>query len=127
MDYSSYTYIDSTELNQNAGRRLDEVRRPNQQASIFANWTSRDQRLSLSSSVSYSGSFFDNDFSTFPSVRENMEAYTLVGINGSYLITDKLKAFLKIENLLDEKYEELFAVRTYGTSGFFGFELSFGK
>ena len=125
--YSSYTYIDSTELNQNAGRRLDEVRRPNQQASIFANWTSRDQRLSLSSSVSYSGSFFDNDFSTFPSVRENMEAYTLVGINGSYLITDKLKAFLKIENLLDEKYEELFAVRTYGTSGFFGFELSFGK
>ena len=125
--YSSYTYIDSTELNQSVGRRLDEIRRPNHQASLFADWSSPDERLSLSSSVSYSGSFFDTDFAPFPSVRENMEAYTLVGVNGSYLITDKVKTFFKIENILDEKYEELFAVNTYGTSAFIGFELSFGK
>ena len=125
--YSSYTYIDSTELNQSIGRRLDEIRRPNHQASLFADWSSLDGKLSLSSSVSYSGSFFDTDFSTFPSVRESMEAYTLVGLNGSYLITDKVKTFFKIENILDEKYEELFAVNTYGTSAFIGFEISFGK
>ena len=121
--YSSYTYIDSTELNQSVGRRLDEIRRPNHQASLFADWSSPDKRLSLSSSVSYSGSFFDTDFAPFPSVREDMEAYTLVGVNGSYLITDKVKTFFKIENILDEKYEELFAVNTYGTSAFLGFEL----
>ena len=56
-----------------------------------------------------------------------MEAYTLVGLNGSYLITDKVKTFFKIENILDEKYEELFAVNTYGTSAFIGFEVSFSK
>ena len=125
--YSSYTYIDSTELNQSVGRRLDEIRRPNHQASLFADWSSKNGRISLSSSVSYSGSFFDTDFSTFPSVREDMEAYTLVGVNGSYLITDKVKTFFKIDNILDEKYEELFAVNTFGTSAFLGFELSFGK
>ena len=40
--YSSYTYIDSTELNQSIGRRLDEIRRPNHQASLFADWSSLD-------------------------------------------------------------------------------------
>ena len=94
---------------------------------MFADWSTSDKRLSLSSSLSYSGSFIDTDFSTFPSVREDMEAYTLVGLNGSYLITDKIKTFFKIENILDEKYEEIFAVNTYGTSAFLGFELSFGE
>ena len=96
--YGSATFLDTTE------NGVEELRRPDFAASLTATWQPID-KLNLTGSVDHTGSQMDTDFSTFAAVE--LDAFTLVGLNAAYDISDEVTLTLRGENLLDENYQEV--------------------
>ncbi len=75
------------------------------------------QRLSLGAAVTYAGKRDDVDFSTFPSTRTSLPAYTLVDADAAFdLIRPAAGRFgltgtIKFENLLDASYQTVVGFR----------------
>ena len=55
----------------------------------------------------------DYDFRPFPAEQLTLPGYTLVNISAGYKFSNNILLNIRIDNLFDEKYEEVF---TYGTS-----------
>jgi len=96
--YGSATFLDTTE------NGVEELRRPDFAASMTATWEPMEA-LRLTGSVDHTGSQMDTDFSTFAAVE--LDAFTLVGLNAAYDISDEVTLTLRGENLLDEDYQEV--------------------
>ncbi|MGE0482976.1 MAG: TonB-dependent receptor plug domain-containing protein [Gammaproteobacteria bacterium] len=124
---ASYTYLDATELDRVSGLRKDEVRRPNHQASFALDWRSPAGRWKLGSFVTYSGTFEDLTFlpPTFAQQRVRMDGYVLVGGNASVTVARGVEVYARVENALDEHYEELFGFRAPGLAGYAGLRIDF--
>jgi len=111
----SYTYIDARDPD---GTR--EVLRPRHQAS--ADITGRfgqDNRASVSASLIYNGQMLDNDFRNyfnngFVTEKSPLEPFTVVRLAGAYRLTDAVEVFGRVENALDEHYQQGIG---YGTPG----------
>ena len=97
--YGSLTQLDASEP---AGI---EIRRPEQTASLDASWDIFGGPVQLNLGVSYTGESTDTDFGTF--LRTPVDAYTLVRLGASWQVSDKLELYTRVENLLDEDYEEV--------------------
>ena len=54
-----------------------------------------------------------------------LDEYKLVNVSVSYDVTKNLSLFSRVNNVLDEEYEEVKGYGTAGTSGYVGFKLSF--
>ncbi len=52
--------------------------------------------------------------------RGTVDDWTRIDLRASYKVTDKLDVFGRIENLLDEKYQEVWGYGTAGISGYVG-------
>lgn len=63
----------------------------------------------------YVGKTDDIDFSTFPSKRIQLDSYVLLNFAAHYKLYEFLRLNIRVENLLDSDYEEVFG---YGTPGF---------
>lgn len=97
--YGSYTQLDASEP---AGI---EIRRPEQQASLDASWAVFGGPVKLNLGVSYTGKSTDTDFGSF--LRTPVDAYTLVRFGAAWKVSDQIELYGRIENLLDEEYEEV--------------------
>jgi vitamin B12 transporter len=106
---ADYTYMDTED--KTTGEQL--LRRARNKFKLTANYAFSD-RGNLNLGVSYTGQREDLDFSVFPSERVKLKGYTLVDLAASYGITKNLEVFGRVENLLDQDYEE---VKGYGTPG----------
>lgn len=95
----SYTNLDATEP---AGI---EVRRPEQQGTVDASWRVGGGPLKLNLGVTYNGEMTDTDFGTF--MRAGVDPYTLVRIGASWQASDTLEIYGRVENLMDEDYQEV--------------------
>lgn len=95
----SYTNLDATEP---AGI---EVRRPEQQAAVDASWRVSGGPLKLNLGVTYNGEMTDTDFGTF--MRAGVDPYTLVRIGTSWQASDTVEIYGRVENLMDEDYQEV--------------------
>lgn len=116
----SYTYTHATEQTVAGGPRLDEVRRPRHSGSISAAYVFYEDRARVFAEAVFNGKTEDVAFVPTLPPRVTLDPYTVVNIGGSYRINDKLEAYGRIENLFDEKYEEVFGYNTQGRTGFFG-------
>ncbi len=85
---------------------VKEIRRPDFTASASATYNVND-KLSVTGVVDHTGSQTDQDFATFPATVVKLKAFTLIGLNASYHLTDDLTFSLRGENLLNETYEEV--------------------
>ncbi len=74
----------------------------------------------LNFEVIHIGSRDDMDFSTFPATRVELGAYTLVNASATLGLGEKITLTGRIENLLDENYEEVLGYGTAGISGYVG-------
>ncbi len=68
--------------------------------------------------IVYVGERDDRDFSTFPATRLTLESYTLVSLALSYQVTENVQVSARVDNLLDDDYEE---VKGFGTPGISAF------
>ncbi len=69
---------------------------------------------SLNLNGNYVGEREDMDFSTWPAERVTLDPYILLNFAGSYDFSEYFQLYGRIDNLLDEEYED---VRGYGTLG----------
>ncbi len=119
---ASYTYNKSFDISTPELSEEQLIRRPKNQFVINTNY--EYNRLNLGFAIRYSGEKLDNDFSTFPSARVALDAYTIIDLRASYDIMNYLTIFGRIENLLDKDYEEILFYGTLRRAGYLGFKLN---
>jgi vitamin B12 transporter len=111
----AYTYTDTED--RDTGFSL--LRRARHKGRFSADWSSAIG-LDLGLDYVYTGSSFDNDFSTFPASRTELSSFNLVTIRARYALSERLGLNARVENLLDQEYEQVLGYGNLGTSGFLG-------
>jgi vitamin B12 transporter len=92
-------------------------------ASANLTWHAPGDRGSVTLTARYNGDMTDEEFKTFSTV--TLKAFTLVNLAGAYTLTDHVELFARVENLLDERYFEVFNFRTPGRAAYGGVRLRF--
>lgn len=116
----TYTYLDASEPDASGNSRT-EIRRPTHQWSGHVNYSFLTDKANLNVSINHIGDRRDIDFSTGD--RLTLDDYTLVNIAMDYQYNDSLNLFARINNLLDEEYQDAFGFETQEFSGFIGIEI----
>ena len=116
---AAYTWLDATE-NGFTGE-IDEVRRPRSTASLEIAWQPSD-RWSVSLRGDHNGSQDDVFFPPVPPFQQTvtLDGFTLVTLAAQFQATDWLNVYARVENALDEDYEEVFGFQTPGRALVFG-------
>ncbi|MBY0343632.1 MAG: TonB-dependent receptor [Sphingomonadales bacterium] len=106
---------------------VEEVRRPEHIASAALTWTAPDDAASATLVVRHNGATPDVAFTdpSFRPVRVQLDDYTLVNLNARVKLTDSVNAFARVENILDENYEQVFSFVSPGRSAVVGVEARF--
>lgn len=117
---ASYTYTDATDPD-----GQEEVRRAPHIASLNANYRFLDDRANLNLGISYNGEQEDLEFgSETPETRVRLDDFTLINLSGSYRLSGNVEIFGRVENLIDEDYQEVFGFNTPGIGGFAGIRIT---
>jgi vitamin B12 transporter len=121
---AAYTYTDSVESD-GAGGYTDEVRRARHTASLNLAWQVMDN-LHINTNAQFNGSQTDVFFPPSPNPSETVTLadYTLLNINANYRASEKLDLYLRLDNLLDDEYEEVYGYQTLGFGASFGLRYS---
>jgi vitamin B12 transporter len=113
--HASYTYTDAEDPDGS-----EEPRRPEHLASLVTNYRFPGDRAGVNVGIHYNGDMKDFNFRTLPSSTVTLEDYTLVNVRAYYNVTKKIRVFGRIENALDDDYEEVFGFNTAGRTWFMG-------
>ena len=121
---AAYTYTDSVESD-GAGGYTDEVRRARHTASLNLAWQPMEN-LQITTNAQYNGSQTDVFFPPWPTPSQTvtLHDYTLLNVNANYSATEKLDVYLRLDNLLDDDYEEVFGYQTLGFGASLGLRFS---
>ncbi|MCZ6853743.1 MAG: TonB-dependent receptor, partial [Gammaproteobacteria bacterium] len=116
----AYTWLGATEEDA-AGSQVDEIRRARHIANANLDWQVNEQ-LSINLNVDHNGEQDDFFFPPVPPFQERvkLDSFTLVNLAARYQISPALSLFARMENALDEDYEEIFGFSTPGRSVFAG-------
>lgn len=118
---ASYTYTHA----EDAGGE-DLVRRPRHLASLTLNYRFLEDRADLNLGVIYNGDqkdwAFNSDWTRRP---VDMRDYVLVNLAASYRLNENAEIYGRIDNLLDEQYQQVYSYGTPGRAGYAGLRLRF--
>jgi len=104
---AQYSYLDASQGN------AVELRRSRHTGSVSSTYTV-DQHHKLYIQADYSGTKFDRFFPPYPQASQvvTLDSYWLVSANYLYTHNDKISVNLRLSNLLDEEYEDVFGYNT---------------
>jgi vitamin B12 transporter len=104
-----------------------EIRRPNHIGSVNMTAFSRDESASATLTVRYNGRQQDDAYTdpSYVPVRVSLQEYVLVNLNAAYKLTPRLSVFGRVENLFDERYEEVFSYVGQGRGAYAGVKAAF--
>lgn len=111
----AYTYLEAE--NRSQGIRLP--RRPRNSGSLDL-WHDFGRGFSAGAGLAFAAGRQDVHAATFATI--DAEDYTVVRVYGSWQMNDRLAVKARIENLLDEAYEEVHGYPQLGLGGFAGIE-----
>ena len=115
---ADYTYTHA--IDDETGQQL--LRRPKHKASLTASWRPM-RRLTLAASVVYVGSRPDVTYAGSPDAVA--KPYTLVNFDASYQLTPSVALFGRVDNLLDQHYEDIVGFLRPGLGVYGGLKVSF--
>lgn len=115
---ASYTYLEANNLSQSI--RL--LRRPRHSANVDA-WHDFGRGWGVGAGAMFAAQREDVNARTFATV--DGEDYSVVRVYGAYQLNARLALKLRVENLLNEKYEEVNGYPALGTGVFGGVEWKF--
>lgn len=123
---AAYTHL--TALDSNG---LDEIRRPRHSGRADITYVFGNGRGTTTLSAIYNGTMDDTAFrilGPFFSVAERvgLDSYWLVNASASYKVLPGMEIFGRVENLLNEKYYEIYGFATPGVAAYAGVKLTFG-
>ena len=118
---AAYSYLDAEE------NGVQEVRRPEHIASTALTWNAPGDAASATLVVRHNGATPDVAFTdpSFVPVRVTLDDYTLINLNARLKLAEGVNAFARIENLLDQRYEQVFSFVSPGRSAAVGIEARF--
>lgn len=119
---ANYTFtkaVDKSENTPDFGKKL--LRRPENKIGLLIDY-SFIEKANINAELIWVGSREDFDFSNF--TRVEMKNYLLANFAAHYNLFDFLRLNIRIENLLDTDYEEVFGYGTAGLSVYGGIQLS---
>ena len=118
----AYTYLEARD-----DKKLEEIRRAPHSGKVDVNYTFLDQKANLSLSAIYNGDMKDVAFELpfFDQRRVTLDEYWLLRLAGSYKITPGVEIYGRVENLLDENYQEVFGFQTAGVAAYAGMRFSY--
>jgi vitamin B12 transporter len=126
---ASYTLLEAFDA---AG--LTELRRPRDTARIDAVYTFDRDRARIGVSAVYNGVMQDTAFKLAPPCffgfcsitpeRVDLKDYWLVGATASYKLAPQLEAYGRVENLLDQRYQEVYGFGSAGAAVYGGLRLT---
>ena len=123
---ANYTWLDADQPAP-AGGREREVRRPEHIFNANLRYDFLDNRAQLDLNVNYNGKqddvFFPPPF--FGRQIVQLDSYTLVNLSGSYRLSEQFSLYGRLENLLDENYEEVLGFQSPGFAAFAGVRMQF--
>ncbi len=124
----SYTYTDTSQPDAVTGQQIREIRRPRQSASLNVDWHFLDNRAELNANLNYTGQQDDYYFEVVPPYGTqiiDLHSYYLLGIAAAYHLTDDLRIYARLENGLNERYEDVYGYNTARRGAHAGFRLDF--
>lgn len=118
---AAYTWLHARE------NGIEEVRRPKHIASFNATVFSNDERFSSTLTLRYNGRQTDVVYTdpSYVPVNVSLKEYVLVNLNAEYKVLPTVSVFGRIENLIDENYEEIFSFGTPGRAAYGGVRVRF--
>jgi vitamin B12 transporter len=114
---ATYTYLDAKRPNGD-----QEVRRAPHSGRVDANYVFLDGKANFNLAVTYNGQMRDVavDTAAFAPVSVSLKDYTLVTAGASYKLQPGVEVFGRVENLLNQKYQEIYGYNTPGATAFAG-------
>lgn len=118
---AAYTYLDAKEDG------VMEIRRPKHVGSLNTTVFSRDERFSGTLTFRYNGRQDDVAYTdpSYAPVPVTLKDYVLVNLGVDYKVTGNISVYGRVENLLDERYEEVFSYATSGRAAYGGVRVRF--
>ena len=110
---ANYTFMDT----ENKTTKQELLQRPRHKVKASCTY-----RLLNRADIGLDFMYIDKRYD-FGSVK--LDAYKLVNLSVSYDVSANLSIFSRVDNVLNEKYEEVAGYGVPGTSGFAGFKLTF--
>lgn len=119
---AAYTYLNAKESD-----GQEEVRRPPHSGRAELNYVFDAGKGNFNLAAIYNGQMQDLGFSaiTFSSQRVALDSYWLVSAAASYQIAPNMELFGRIENLLNQNYEEVYGFNTAGLAAYAGMRIKF--
>lgn len=124
----SYTYLDATQPDPVTGGNTREIRRPRQVASLNGDWRFLDKNADVNLNLTYVGNRDDTFFEAVPpfgTETVNLDSYYLASVAVSYRLTEQVRVYARVENLLSEDYEDVYGYNTPGLGAYAGIGLSY--
>lgn len=108
---AQYSYLDATEGN------AVELRRSKHSGSVSTSYVVNEQHQ-FYIQADYSGTKFDRFFPPYPLPSEvvSLKSRWLVSVNYTYNYSESLAANLRISNIFDEEYEDVYGYNTDGSN-----------
>jgi len=124
----SYTYVDATQPDPVSGEDTREIRRPRHSASLNGDWRFLAGKAGLNVNLSYVGDqedFFYEVTPPFGTRDVTLDAYYLASVAASYQLTARTSVYGRVENLLNEDYENVYGYNTPGIGAYAGIRVGF--
>ena len=79
----------------------------------------------LNANIQYSGGQTDVFFPPWPAQSQtvSLDKYTLLNFNANYSATEQLNIYIRLDNVLDDQYEEVLGYQTLGFGASVGLRL----
>jgi vitamin B12 transporter len=115
---SNYTYNETERPN-----GLQRLRRPEQLFNVGLRWHGLQDKLNINGFYRSSANAVDDaSGKTIP-----LDDFGVLDLSVSYNLSDKLQVYGRIENALDENYQEVIGYNTAGTAAYAGVRLNFSE
>jgi len=118
---AAYTFLDATEPS-----GAQEIRRPRNSGRLDLTYLFDNGRGTFNTTAAYNGAMKDGNFVTFPATIVTLDDYLLVSAALSYKLQPGVELFGRVENLLNQNYQEISGYNTPGIAAFGGIKLTYG-
>jgi vitamin B12 transporter len=122
---AGYSFVDASDQRIDGGAELREVRRPRHSATIAFDY--RAGGFTLGGSAALVGNRRDTDFDLFPAQSVTLESYVLVSSRIAYEVSENIEIFGRVNNLLNEEYQDVVGYNTPGLAAYAGLRLRLGS
>jgi vitamin B12 transporter len=117
----AYTYLIAEEPT-----GTEEVRRPRHSGSLNVNYRFYHDRANINLGVQFNGKQRDNWFPPRGSTSTTLGGYVLMNVAASFKVTENLEVFGRVQNLLNQRYEDVYSFQAPRIGAFAGVRIKFG-